>query len=186
VNWVFMLVVGWIALGLDLGLADALAVGSRGVAPSFVVGVIVYASLHAPRRAALWTGLLLGLALDLTRAGVSASGTGLEAVALLGPAALGALLASQFVLTLRAVVMKRNPLALAAMGFAASLLLGLLVAATLTARSWYDPAVQVQPLAELSVRFGQALYTGLLTPIVVYALTPLTPFFGFPSTPRTA
>ncbi|RMD65967.1 MAG: hypothetical protein D6824_01670 [Planctomycetota bacterium] len=185
-NWVFMLIVGWLALGLDLGLADALAMGSRGVAPSFVVGVLVFVGLHASRGATLWTGLLLGLALDLTRAGVSASGAGLEAVATLGPAAVGCLLAAHFVLTVRAVVMKRNPVALAVMGCLASLLVGLVVAGTLTARSWYDPAVQVKPLTELSIRLGQALYTGLLTPVVVYTLTPLTPFFGFPATSRAA
>lgn len=178
-NWAFFAIVGWIALGLDLGLRDALAVGSSGVAPSFVIAFLVVIAMHAPKREALWAGLILGLALDLTRAGVSASAGGATTIAIIGPAALGGLLAAQLIVTIRAMMMRRSPLAAAAMGFAAALLANLVVAGVLTARSWYDPAIDVSAAAELASRLGSSLYTGLITPVMAILLAPVAPIFAF-------
>jgi len=178
-NWAFFIIVAWFSLGLELGLRDALGLGSSGIAPSFAIALLVFVAMHAPRHIALWTGLALGLALDLTRAGVSAGETGVSTIAVIGPGALGCLLAAQLIVTVRAMMMRRSPLAAAAMGFSAAAIANLVIAGVLTARSWYDPAIEVSATAEMTSRLASAVYTGVLTPIVVLALAPLTPFFGF-------
>jgi hypothetical protein len=47
VNWLAYIVLLWIFLGLEKGLRDALALGSSGVAPSFVFIIVTMVAIYA-------------------------------------------------------------------------------------------------------------------------------------------
>jgi hypothetical protein len=176
-NWIAFLIGGWIVFGLELGLRDAIELGEVGASPSFVIVYLVVVSLMAARHSALWGALLLGLMLDLTQSHPTPDGVG--SVVTIGPYALGCLLASYAVVTVRALVIKGNWLTTPMLCLVAASLMHIVVVAIFTARSWYDPLVEFQPIRELGSRVLSALYTAaiavLLGPVLLY----LAPLFRF-------
>ncbi len=171
---------GWVCLGLELGLKDALALGPSRIAPSFVFCLVTFLAMFAPRSKSVWTAVALGLAMDLTFRIPLRDGAAGAAV-YFGPHALAYTLAVQLVLALRGVVIKRNPLTL---GFLA--MLGMVVAqVTLVAiysiRLWIGDPIALAPSAELLARLGSAVYTGVIGAMLALVLIPMAPFFGLPA-----
>jgi len=176
VNWLAFALVAWVCFGLELGLKGGLRIGPS-VAPSFVMSYAVFLALLAPHRTALWTSLILGVFCDLTaRIGLA----GLDrSVTLVGPHALGYLLAGQLVVTMRAMMIRKNPLTMAVLAVLASAVAGIVVVALYTFRELVlgDP-LAIQPTGEILQRLGSAVYTGLLALVMSLVLTPLAPAFG--------
>jgi len=177
VNWIAFLITTWVVFGLEMGFKDALELGDIGVAPSFVVIFLVIVSMMAARSSALWACLLLGLLLDLTQTHPTPGGEG--SVVTIGPYALGALLAGYAVLTLRALVIKRNPLTTPALCVVASALMHIVVVSIFTARSWYDQMIVFEPLPELFARLGSSVYTAAVAFPLAYVFFYLAPIFRF-------
>ncbi len=177
-NWLPFLVAAWLLLGMDLGLADRIAQQVRSVViqPSFVMPLAVFVAIGAPQVHAVWACLLLGLVLDLMQARFTSASSDLV---VLGPNALGYLLAAQLMLSLRSVVIRRNPLTIGVLSLVASAVSGLVVVAAFTVRSLFDDAVVWDTWGELLGRMGSSLYTGAIGVPLGWILIRLSPAFGF-------
>ncbi len=178
-NWIVFAVVAWIAFGLEIGLRPLISPGDGSIAPSFVIPLLVYVSLWAPARTALWAALVLGLGADLLSSiDLATSGN----ATVIGPRAIGYLLGAQLVIASRGVVIGRSPVTLVVLSIAAAFVAGVVVVALFTLRSFYDPVVW-SPGRQLGVRFFSALYTGVSALALSLVLIPLGSAFQFPHAP---
>ncbi|TVQ30897.1 MAG: hypothetical protein EA376_11580 [Phycisphaeraceae bacterium] len=176
-SWIAFALTAWILFGLELGLKDALQLGASGVAPSFVMVLLVIVSLHAPRLTALWAALIIGVGLDLTAPLVSASG--LETITLVGPKALGCLVSAYAILTMRTLVMRRNIFTIALLSLIAVSLLEIVAVFAYVSRSWFDSRLEITAGATLVAGLGAAVYTAILALPLGAALQSAMPIFGF-------
>lgn len=175
-NWLTFSVIAWLCFGLELGLKGGLRIGPS-IAPSFVMSYAVFLALLAPHRSALWACFALGLLCDLT-AKIGLSGLD-RSVTLVGPYTLGYLLAGQLVVTMRAMMIRKNPFTMALLAVLASAVAGVVVVAVYSFRSILlgDP-LAIQPTPELLGRLASAVYTGLLALVMSLVLIPMAPAFG--------
>jgi cell shape-determining protein MreD len=174
-NWIVAAIVAWVLMGVEKGLRGALELGASGVAPSFVFAFAAFLALVAQPGPALWTCLVLGLLVDLTntldlRAGGSAT--------IVGPYALGFLLAGQLVLTLRGVMISRNPLTLGFLSLVGGVVCQLTVLAILGVRNLIAGDLAWSPADQLLPRLASSLYTGALAVGLALALFPLQGALG--------
>ncbi|MBN4052779.1 hypothetical protein JYU07_00705 [Roseiflexus sp. AH-315-K22] len=175
-NWIIIAIMGWVALGLDTGLVGALELGHSGISPSFVVVLAVFVGLAAPPVQAVWTCLLLGLAVDLLSPLSLTAPQGASAT-VVGPYALGYVLMAQFLLAMRSMLMRHNPLTMAVMAFVGFLIVHVFVSAAYTLRGFYDP-IAWDMSAELVRRLGVAAYTGVVAFPLALVLVPMAPALG--------
>jgi hypothetical protein len=176
VIWPVFLAALWLALGLDVGLRDALQLGASA-APSLTLILVAFIAMWAPRLHAIYAAILAGLCLDLMGARVAPGAT--EAVTTIGPFALGCALGAYAVLTARAMVERTNLLALPAMTVMLAALAHVVVVFCFTVREAYDPAVAFDAAPELAARGLSALYSGAVAIPIGVILTPLARVFGF-------
>jgi hypothetical protein len=175
-NWAILALLCWLFLGLEAGFRDALQVGALGVAPSFVLILVVFISLWAKPAQALGIALAMGFFMDLLRLVPTSAG---ENAAIVGPWTLGCLVAAYTVLNFRAMVFRRNPLTMAFLCTLGSTVASVMVVAVLTLRSFYD-VVQISSASrELWLNLGCALYTGVVGLVVGPALNSIGPWLGF-------
>ena len=180
-NWAPFVVVTWLLFGAEMGLKDALQLGAVGVAPSFVVALLVFVAMSAPMGVALACGLIIGVLLDLTNAVPTTGGGG--SLTVIGPYAVGATAAAYAVVVTRGLVMRHNPLTFAFLAFLASIILHVAAVTIFSMRSWFDP-VEFHAGRELLLRLGSSAYTGALALLLGPGLRLLTPVFGFPASQR--
>jgi len=174
-NWIVFLVVSWFALGLEVGF-DALRLAPGDVAPSFVIPILVYIALSAPAKHALWAALLIGALLDLTWI---IPRDDLAEATVIGPNALGALIATQLVLSLRGMVIRKHPLTLVVLSIASASVMGVVVVAFMTLRELYGDPIDFSPTGELGTRLLSALYTGATALVWAVVLRLMEPMFLF-------
>ena len=174
---VLVAVLGWLCLGLELGLRGTLdvPVGSLSAAPSYVVPLLVFICLWATPAQALWSAMGLGLALDLVTRLSTVDGA---LVVVPGAHAIGFLLAAQFVLAVRGLVIRRNPLTTAMVSILAAVILHIVVTSIITARHLYDPSLAWSAGSELGARMLSALMTGGSGLVLGIILMPLAPAIG--------
>lgn len=175
-NWIVIAIMGWVCLGLDTGLAGALELGNSGISPSFVVVLAVYVGLAAPQIQAVWTCLLLGLCVDLISPMSLTVPMG-ASVTIVGPNAIGFVLMAQFLLAMRSMLMRHNPLTMAVMAMVGFVIVHLFVCATFTLRGFYDP-IAWEMSSELVRRLGVSAYTGVVAFPLALVLVPLAPVLG--------
>jgi hypothetical protein len=171
------IVAAWLLLGLDQGFTGALELGQTGVRPILVFSLVVLVSLWAPPMTALSAALVLGLFKDLLSPISTMDGRSTAIAA--GPYALGFLLAAQFILAMRGLMNKRNPLTFAGLAMAGCLIAQAVVVAILSTRSIYDPLLAWKSSEELVTRVWVSVYTGVAGLALAMALIPLAPAFGF-------
>ena len=94
-KWPLPLLLGYLLLALEAPVREALRLGPTAASPSLVFPLVVFIALLASNGAAMWTALLIGLAVDLT----TLRGPG--AIVIAGPHALGYAAAAYTILTLR-------------------------------------------------------------------------------------
>ena len=182
-NWIAFAAAAWLCFGLELGLKSALslgggATGAGQVAPSFVIPLAVFIALSAPALHTLWACLLLGLVMDLTW---------IREQMVVGPWALGFLLAGYLTLNVRGLMIGRNPVTMTVMSIAFAAVAALVVVAITMVRSWlYGAAAPAGPPgADLAVRLGSALYTGAAGLVMFFLLAAAAGMFRFqPATHR--
>lgn len=180
-NVIAVAVIAWLCLGLELGLRDLFAFGPLGIAPSFVLPLVVFLALSAPPRAALWAALVLGIIIDLTWPITRSDGGTLISI---GPYALGYLIGAQVVISLRGMVMAKNPLTLVVLTVFAAIVGQILLVAILGIRSSYDP-IAFEPIPQLMARLLGAVMTGASALAMSLVLIPLAPLLGIdPNHPR--
>lgn len=175
-NWFVFAFIAWLTLGMEHGLRQALQIGHLNLAPSFVLVLVVFVSLWAKTLQALWASLLLGACLDMLNLVPTSTG---ETIAILGPSALGCLVASFTVLNFRVMMFRRKTLTIAFLCAVAGAIAGVVVLAILTTRAFYDDIVLVSASSELWQRLGSALYTGVLALFMGPALQWVGPWMGF-------
>jgi hypothetical protein len=173
-NPLLVVLLGWLCVGMEMGLRHALVVRIWVPAsPSFVVPLAVVIAICAPPLPTLWSCLLLGLALDLTAPQDVAGGN----VTVLGPNAIGLVLAGQFVLAVRGVMIRRNPITVVVLSIGAGAIAGIVVTAMLTARHLYDPILW-DAREQLIGRLLSALLTGGTAFVLSFILQPMSPMLG--------
>ena len=185
-KWPLPLLLGYILLALEAPVREALRLGPTHAAPSLVFPLIVFLSLMASSNAALWMAFLIGLAVDLTT--LRAPG----AVVVAGPHALGYTAAAYMILTLRPMVMRKNPITMVALSVAGEILAALVVVAVFAVRrtlwhgAWSDDLFD-SLLSEFGQRCVGACFTGIAAVVLAGAFYPLIPWFGFqdPAARRT-
>lgn len=170
----------WIFLGLELGLKDALALGPSHIAPSFMFCLVTYLAMLAPQPKPIWSAIALGLAMDLTfkiplREGAAGSAT------YFGPHALAYALAVQLILTVRGLMIKRNPLTMGFLAMLGSIVAQVTLVGIFSFRIWIGDPLAWTPTSELLARLGSSVYTGLLGVLLALVLIPMAPFFGVPT-----
>ena len=176
-NGLLVFLLGWLCVGLEAGLKQTLSVRlGAPAAPSFVIPLATMLAMCAPSMPALWSCLLLGLALDLTAPQTGAAGN----VFIIGPNALALAIACQFVLAVRGLVIRRNPLTMVVLSISAAAIWGIVVTAFLTARSLYDPMAW-HASEQLGGRLMSAFLTGGTAFAMSFLLLPLAPMFGLPA-----
>jgi hypothetical protein len=181
-NVLLVMLLGWLMMGLEVGLKDTLSVrlvlgsGGGGLvgAPSFVVPLAIFVALCAPPLPALWTCLALGAFLDLTSPQPTATGM----LTVLGPHALGLLVAGQFVVLVRAVLIRRHPLTLAALSIVGGATLHIVATAIFTGRKVIGDPIIFDPTGELLSGLLSALLTGGTALALSLVFMPLSPLLG--------
>lgn len=175
-NWIVFVVVAWISFGIERALTPVFDRASGGVSPSLVVPLLVFVALYAPRRHALWGAIALGFVWDLLSPLTHADGGSLN---LIGPYTLGCLVAAQFVLSVRGMVIRRNPLTLMALSFGAAFIAHLVLVAIVTLRALAGDHVAWDASDELFQRLFSSFYTGIAGLILALAYFAMTPAFQF-------
>lgn len=180
-NPLLVIILAWLGLGLETGLKPSLAVhvGLVTGAPGFALPIVVLIALCAPPLATLWAALVIGVLLDLTAPfTTTTSGT----IFVIGPSAIGMVLGAQFVLLVRGMVIRRNPLTLVFLSMAAGVIIAICTVAHITVREVIlrDPIVWA-PTHELLDRLLSALLTGGSALVLGLVLLPLTPLLGLPA-----
>lgn len=175
-NWIVFGVVAWIFLGLESGFREALQIGTWNIAPSFVLILLVFVALWARPLHALWAAFILGCSLDLltqvpTRAG--------ETISIIGPWALGSMLAAYTVLNFRVMMFRRNPLTIAFLCAVAGGIAGVVALAFIALRGYYDDIIALPAASALFQHAASALYTGGLAILVGPILQWIGPWMGF-------
>ena len=172
-RWPVVVLVGYVLVGLQMGLGEFTRLGYTTAVPSLIIPFVVFVALLAPTLGAMWTALLLGVTIDL------ASPRGPSGVIIAGPHALGFLLATYLVITVRPIMMRRNPLTLMVLSIFASALAQLVVVAIFSFRSVYPDPFAWYPVRELIERMLGSLYTGATGLLLAFVLFPMMPVFGF-------
>lgn len=176
-SWIAFIIAAWVALGLDVGLAGAFAPLSGEIRPSFTIPLVVFVALQAPPRTSLWAALLLGLAADLLNPMPRVGGGVLTVV---GPNAIGYLVAAQFVVAMRGIVIHRNPLTMIVLAIFAAAIASVVAVAFFTVRDFYPGhTVEWRAAHQLAVRLGSAAYTGVSGAVLSLPLFGLAGLFGF-------
>lgn len=163
---------------LDSAFLQVLSVG--GVRPWFFPVLLAFISFNAGKRAAWWGALGMGVAYDL--ASPMALGNHATFV-VVGPNALGCLLAAAAAIPLRGVVFKRNPVAVAVLSGALLVVHQIGWFAVWTLRGWLG-----DPVPWTVGHVGGAMldavwaagYTALVGVPVCLALDRLEWLWGFP------
>jgi cell shape-determining protein MreD len=168
-----VVICGYLALGLELAVKPALALGPTKIAPSFLVPLVAYIALCGPLVPALWVALLLGAAVDLS----SPRGDG--TVFVLGPYALGYVAGAYLAHTMRGLMFRRSALSVMFLSVLAGLLAELVVVSLLTFRSVYSHDVPWSAGAELVKRVMSAGYTAITGLALGIVLVPMSSVFGF-------
>jgi hypothetical protein len=99
----------------------------------------------------------------------------------IGPGAIGLVLGAQFILLIRGMVIRRNPLTLVVMTIAAGIISAICTVAIITVRQFIlkDP-IEWSATNELVQRLFSALVTGGSALVLSIVLLPLTPMLGLP------
>lgn len=181
-RWLMFVLVAWVMLGLETGLKPALQLGPTPIAPSFVLPLAVVIAMFASSSASLWACLILGLMVDLTW---KIPRTDYGTATMIGPYALGYLLAGQLVLTLRGIMMRRNPLSVAFLSACAAAVANVVVVAIITLHTaFYTEPIEWSAPQQLLARLSSALYTGVIGLVLAPVLLFVAPFMGL-QTPGT-
>lgn len=181
-NWFVFALVAWIAFGLELALIPVLDAGSSGVHPSMTIPLLAFISLYATRKPALWSAIILGVTMDLLSPMARTDG---GSVVIIGPYALGYLLACHFILTIRGMLIRRNPLTLIVISIAGSFVAQIVVIAIFTMRDLGTNPLIWDASDQLVSRSFSSLYTGLSALILSIVFFALAPAFGFHSSVPT-
>jgi cell shape-determining protein MreD len=173
----------WVGAGAEWGFRDALQLGSLSIAPSFLMIVLTFAALWATPTAALWCGLGVGVTLDLLNQ--LHTSHGVDAV-VIGPAAIGCLVAVYLVVNMRAILLSHSLLTAPFVTLLAMIVAQVIAVTLLAMRATYD-TIEFGPAgAELLQRLASAVFTATLSVAIHPVLNVVRPLCGFPEAGRAS
>lgn len=175
-NWIVFGLISWIFLGLELGLRDVLQLGPTPIAPSFMFVLVAFIAVSATPSASVWAAIVLGLLVDLTNATPYREAAG--AITIVGPHALGYLLAAQLILAARAMMIRRHPISLAILTALGAAVAHIVVVFLLSMRLVLGEPIAVEASAQIGQRLLSSLYTGGLAALLSIVLFPLSGALG--------
>ena len=162
-RWAAYAILVYVAIGIQIGVADFARVGGSGARPDLVLLAVIFIAVNAPRDQALLGAFGIGLIADLVTVGP------------LGLYALAYSLVGMFVVSTQELVYKAHPVTHFALGLAGGLIAGAMV----LIHGWVrGPSVSVTGV------LGSALYTALLAPVVLGLLHLVRGAFAFQSRRR--
>ena len=167
-----------IALLLDSAFLQVLAVGSAR--PWLFPVLLAFVCFNASKSAAWWSALGIGIAYDLVSP-VASDGGG--PIVVIGPNAIGCLLAAAAAIPLRGVVFKRNPVAVGVLAGALLVIHQVGWFAGWTVRGWLGDPVPWsvgQVGSAMLASFWAAVATALLGVPVSFMLDRIEGWWGFP------
>ncbi|MCC7145540.1 MAG: hypothetical protein IT443_03770 [Phycisphaeraceae bacterium] len=177
-RWPVFAIAAFLGLGLEIGLRGLVHLGAAS--PSFLLILVIYVGLSAPPLTVGWAALVLGLLTDLSAA-APMDGRPLD---ILGPAALGFLLAGYTALQFRGLVFRGSAITVAMTVFFGGLMAQLMIVAVLTIRGLdFVPGEMVagwDAPEQLVRRFFDLLYTTAWALPVGKLLMWTDPLWGFP------
>ena len=177
-NWFVFALFAWVLFGLELALGPIFDAGSGGVHPSMVIPLLVFVAINAPRRPTLWAAIILGIVMDLLSPVPGADG---GTVTIIGPNALGYLLGAHFVLAVRGMLIRRNPLTVVVMSVFAAFIAQIVVIAIFTIRDIGANPLMWDAGDQLVQRSFSSLYTGVSALLLSFVFFAFGPVFGFQS-----
>jgi len=178
-NRIAFAVMLWICVGMEKGLCDAFALGTTGVKPSPVFILVTLVAMFATPLAATWSAFIAGLVLDLIFEYQLKDGG--PSITIIGPRALGFVVAVQLILTLRGLVFRRNPLTMGFLAFTGGSVALAVAASIIALRVLFGtPLTSFSLSSELVRALASAAYTGGVAPVLAFALLPLAGRMGLP------
>jgi hypothetical protein len=175
-NRALLILLLWIALGLELGLKEALRLRDLPIAPSFVFCCLTLVAMFASPQAVRWTALAVGLMMDLLS--VLSLRDSLADVRILGPNMLGFLVGCEVIMLVRGSTIRRNPLTLGFLAGTGALASAVVLVCIFTLRAWILDPLTWNLWFQTWTRSLSAIYTGLLGIVLAFALLPLAPLLG--------
>lgn len=175
-NWLVFLIVAWAVLGMEVGLRDAFQVGTSAIAPSFLMVLLVFVALWARPATLLAASAAIGVLMDLVHQIPTRDG---ETVVVVGPWALGCMVAGYTVLNFRGMMFRRNPITAGILAVIAGAVAAAVVVALLRIRGSYDRIEFGGAASELWPRLASALYTGVVAVPMTWLLQRAGGLMGF-------
>ncbi|MCA9279701.1 MAG: hypothetical protein H6815_09890 [Phycisphaeraceae bacterium] len=179
----------WVLLGLELGVKDVVTIrlpaSGPGLSPSILVPFGMFICLGAKPRVGIIACLIIGLLMDLTFI-MPMSTTPPRTFVMIGPYALGMALGAQLAISMRDMLIIRNPLSVAFLSVCASLVMHVVVVAIFSMHRIYGDPIHFDTFSELFQRALASLYTGIFGFLLAYILYPLAPTLGLNLGPRSS
>jgi len=160
-RWLTYFILAYLMLGLQIGLSGHVAIG--GARPNLVLLAVIFIALNAPRDAALLGSFVLGCLQDLTTQqpmGIFALSYGLVAM---------------FTISTQQIVYRGHPLTHFSLALVGSFLTDVVILLHGLIRG-----PKISPM----ILFYAAIYTAVLSPIVLGLLQQMKRAFAFQSAPR--
>ncbi len=179
-KWIVAVPILFVALVLDVSFMPVFELG--GITPRLVVVVVAFAAMHVDGPIVRWFALLAGFLMDLSEPSLSGPRAPLY---LIGPSTLGMLFGVEAVLSIRGLLVRKNPLSVGAMSILLSLTSGLFWTAWWALRSWYPdsppPWGDGSALREFGTQFLGSISSGICGIPVGFLLLHFSGAWGFPS-----
>jgi len=170
----------WVALGLEVGLKEALRLRDLPIAPSFAFCCLTLVAMFASPHVVRWTALAVGLMMDLLS--VLPLRDSLADVRIVGPHMLGFLVGCEIIMLVRGSTIRRNPLTLGFLAGTGALASAVVLVCVFTLRAWVLDPLTSDLWFQTWTRCLSAIYTGFLGVVLAFALLPLAPMLGMQTT----
>ena len=178
-RWLVFLIAALLATALDLGLSGAMTLRTMGfLTPSFAAILVAYIALLGRADHVLWGAWVVGMLADLS----PGSAEGPQQVFIIGPHALGYVLAAWILLTVRSMVFRQRIMTLCVCTVICGSCAGIATVVVGLVRYWLPftgGAVVPFGLGDLGHEIGDAIYSGLLAIPVGWLLFQTMPLWRF-------
>ncbi len=179
-KWIVAIPILFVALVLDVSFMPIFDLG--GITPRLVVIVVAFAAMHVDGSIVRWFALLTGFLMDLSEPSLSGPRAPLY---LIGPSTLGMLFGVEVLLSIRGMLIRKNPLSVGFVSLLLSLTNGLFWTAWWALRSWYPdsppPWGDGSALRAFGMQFLASISTGICGIPVGFFLLRFSGAWGFPS-----
>lgn len=169
----------YVFLVLEISLRRA---NMDGAMPNLMLILLVFVGMYAPFKVVLWSGMAIGILVDLAYAQNVAEPV--HTAAIVGPNALAYLLGGYTSVKLRTMVFRDSPITLAVMVLVVGIVVYLTAVLLLRIRGFIgfsDPIRHFSASGELVTAFVEIIYSAVLAVPIGFLLGQFTGILGFGS-----